>query len=172
MLISSSGIIDGIIQNRFGKFCDDADKLDNVPIRSIPIEWQDLPVATKTIAVVMQDYDAIPVCGFSWIHWLVANIPADESGLIENASREKSILIQGKNSLASKQICGEMSEEITNFYGGPRPPDQDHEYEITCYALDTVLDLQFGFRLNELLRKMRGHILESKSIYGKYPAKI
>ncbi len=118
----------------------------------------------------MQDYDAIPVCGFSWIHWSVANIPATISGLDENASRETPALLQGKNSLASKQICGDMPDELTNFYSGPRPPDQTHEYEITCYALDTELDLKPGFRLNELMRAMRGHILDSASIYGKYPA--
>ncbi len=120
----------------------------------------------------MQDYDAIPVCGFSWIHWTVANIPVTLDGLKENSSREMNQLIQGKNSLASKQICGEMPDATTCFYGGPRPPDKDHEYEITCYALDTEFDLKPGFRLNELLSKMRGHILESKTIYGKYSAEV
>ncbi len=49
MQISSTGIIDGIIQARFGKFCEETDKLNNVPIRSIPIAWGDLPIEQKQL---------------------------------------------------------------------------------------------------------------------------
>ncbi len=170
MKIISEGIVNGYIQDRFGKFAEESDKIQGVPMRSLPVAWSELPSGTQSIAVVMQDYDAVPVCGFSWIHWLVADVDPNQNGLVANASREKVDLIQGKSSLASKQLCGELPDGITNFYGGPRPPDKDHEYEITVYALDKKLGLQNGFRLNELLKAMRGHILESVSIHGMYRA--
>ncbi len=168
MILTSQGIEQGAIALRFGKFGEQ--KLEGVPTRSLPLEWSDLPEGTQSVVVIMQDYDAIPVCGFSWIHWTVADIDPSIKELPENASREDVTLIQGKNSLASKQICGELSDEITCFYGGPRPPDTDHEYEIKVYALDKVLGLKPGFRMNELLRAMRGHILDEATLYGIYPA--
>lgn len=168
MHLSSSGIINGTIEPRFGKFSDE--KFEGVPTLSLPVSWSDIPEGTKSLALVMQDYDAVPVCGFSWIHWLVADIDPTLSWLRENASRSDKSLIQWKNSLASKQICGDLSDEITCFYGWPRPPDKAHEYEVRVFALDTVLGLQAGFRLNELERAMRGHILDEEVIYGWYPA--
>lgn len=168
MRLFSSGIVNGYIEGRFGKFADDTDKIQGVPIRSIPVSWSDLPKDTKSLALVMQDYDAIPVCGFSWIHWTIANIDPSKNELSENASRDDLSLIQGKNSLASKQICGKMPENITNFYEGPQPPDKDHEYELTLFALDTKLDLSSGFMLNELIKAMRGRVLDPTSIYGTY----
>ena len=166
MQITSSGIINGSIQDKFGKFGDE--KIDGVPTRSLPITWENVPVGTKTLALIMQDYDAIPVCGFSWIHWLVADIDPHRNELAENASREDSTLIQGKNSQASKQICGNQPESITNFYSGPRPPDQAHEYEIILFALDTKLNLKNSFLMNELLKAMRGHILAQATLIGTY----
>lgn len=168
MNINSLGIKNGYISDRFGKFADAVDKINGVPIRSLPVTWSDLPAGTKVLAVIMQDYDAVPVCGFSWIHWLVADIDPMRSGLAENASREDKTLIQGRSSLASKPLCGDMGNEIIHFYGGPRPPDKDHEYEITVFALDEKLNLKPGFQLNELMRALRGHVLNSKSIYGHY----
>ncbi|MBI2099405.1 YbhB/YbcL family Raf kinase inhibitor-like protein [Candidatus Uhrbacteria bacterium] len=170
MRLFSAGIIDSYIEPKFGKFADETDKIQGVPSRSIPISWSDLPKNTKSLALIMQDYDAIPVCGFSWIHWTVANIDPPKNELLENASRNDASIIQGKNSLAPKQICGESPESITNFYGGPRPPDKNHEYEITLFALDTKLNLSTGFWLNELVKAMRGHILDSSPIYGIYRA--
>lgn len=42
--------------------------------KSFHIGWSDLPKDTKTIAILFYDYDAIPVCGFPWMHWSVENI--------------------------------------------------------------------------------------------------
>ncbi len=168
MIISSTGFVDGSIASRFGKYADATDMMQNIPIRSIPIAWSRIPVGTISLALVMLDHDAIPVCGFSWIHWTVLNIDPSRNELAENASRNDVDLIQGKNSLASRQVCGELLESVTNFYSGPRPPDKEHEYEITVYALDSMLNLRNGFWLNELLHLMHGHILDSASLYGVY----
>lgn len=168
MYLSSEGIINGYIQNKYGKYAHDNEKIQGVPTISLPIEWKDLPEGTKSLALVMQDYDAVPVCGFSWIHWLVADIEPQQGQLKENASREDKTLIQGKNSLASKQINGLLPANLTDFYSGPQPPDKDHEYEITLYALDTKLNLKTGFRLNELIKAIRQHTMESASLHGIY----
>jgi Raf kinase inhibitor-like YbhB/YbcL family protein len=88
----SPGIINNTIEKRFGKFS--SEKLEGVPTLSLPISWSHLPEGTKSLALIIQDYDAVPVCGFSWIHWLVSDIDPNLGGLRENASRLDINLIQ------------------------------------------------------------------------------
>lgn len=57
--LTSSGIVDGKIERRFGKFSDE--QLQGVPIRSLPVSWSGIPEGTKSLALVMQDYDAVPI---------------------------------------------------------------------------------------------------------------
>lgn len=109
--ITSSGIVDGKIERRFGKFSDEL--LQGVPIRSLPVSWPNLPVGTKSLVLVMQDYDAVPVGGFSWIRWLVADIDPSRGELPENASRTDASLVQGRNSLISRGL----GDDVTCFYG-------------------------------------------------------
>lgn len=48
------------------------------------------------------------------------------------------------------------------------PPDAKHIYEIHVYALDIIADLENGFFLNELHRKMEGHIIDQSILKGEY----
>ena len=50
------------------------------------------------------------------------------------------------------------------------PPDADHEYTLTVYALDCTLELEEGFYLNEMLRAMRGHVLAHARVSAMYRA--
>jgi len=114
----------------------------------------------------LEDKDAYPVTkGFAWIHWLVANLTKTE--LSKNESIAADNFVQGSNSWTSVQ-GGQQSREDSSFYGGMGPPDAPHIYEFHVYALDTVLDLKQGFLLNELYRKMDGHILGSFTLKGLY----
>ncbi|GMA69938.1 hypothetical protein GCM10025879_11840 [Leuconostoc litchii] len=49
---------------------------------------------------------------------------------------------------------------INQSYIGPMPPDKTHNYTLTVFALDTKLDLQNGFFLNELRSKSMTHVLD------------
>ncbi len=89
--------------------------------------------------------------GFVWIHWLAANITRTE--IRENESQTATDFIQGRNSWTSIQGGGQ-SAELSSYYGGMTPPDGPHMYELHVYALDQMLDLEKGFLLNELYRKM------------------
>ncbi len=142
------------------------------PNYSFNLGWEDLPKETKSLALVFTDHDAIPVCGFSWIHWTVANIDPNLNELEENASVTNKLL-EGVTSWASGILPEEIklnTEDATGF-GGCAPPDQPHLYTIDVYALDKMLDLQRGFYLNQLLKAMNGHILEHKSLSALYKTK-
>lgn len=165
-LLKSKGIIQGVIEDRFGIKSDEV--IQSVPQRSLPYEWEGAPEGTKSYAIVFQDYDNVPDEGFSWIHWLAADIPADVTSLEENASRTDSGLIQGTNSWSIPYGPYEgIDRDLTLHYGGPAP-ERKHEYETRIYALDTVLGLEPGFYYNELLRAMEGHVLAEAVIKGYY----
>ena len=63
---------------------------------------------------------------------------------------------------------GQQSRKESSYYGGMCPPDATHLYELHVFALDTKLQLENGFYLNELYKQMDGHILEQCTIKGTY----
>lgn len=165
MFVTSKGIIDGVIGDRFGghgtQFND-----HGMPTYSLPFKIEEAPERTVSFALVLEDKDAYPVTGgFVWIHWLAANITRTE--LHENESQTATDFVQGSNSWTSMQ-GGSQSRAQSSFYGGMMPPDRDHIYELHVYALDCTLDLAPGFLLNELHRAMDGHILDSYTLKGSY----
>lgn len=164
MKVTSEGIRNGIIADRFGKRgeCNEY----GMPIRSLPLTIQDAPAGTMSFAVFLEDKDAFPVSGgFSWVHWTAANIL--EPVLEENASQQSPDFVQGANSWMST-FGGSVPVEHCSCYGGMAPPNAPHVYEIHIYALDTVLDLKNGFYLNDLFAQMRGHVLAESTVLGEY----
>ncbi len=165
MIVTSTGIKDGIIDKKYGKFGEHFNE-NGMPIYSLPFKIENAPKTAVSYAVVLEDKDAYPVSGgFSWIHWTAANITRTE--ILENESQTATNFVQGVNSWTSMQ-GGQQSKELSSFYGGMAPPDAPHTYEIHVYALDTTLDLENGFFYNDLYKKMDGHILEQFTLKGTY----
>ena len=165
MQITSSGIHNGVIDDVYGGR-GEAFNANGMPTYSLPYRVSDYPKETVSFALVLEDKDAYPVTGgFVWIHWLAANITRDE--LKENESQSAHDFVQGANSWMSAQ-GGRQSRELSSFYGGMTPPNGDHMYELTVYALDTKLELENGFLLNELFWQMEGHILAQATVKGLY----
>ncbi|CAK7018163.1 YbhB/YbcL family Raf kinase inhibitor-like protein [Fusobacterium varium] len=162
MTLESSGIKNGNISAEYGTY---GDNIDGMPALSIPLRWKDVPKGTKSFVLVMEDYDAVPVSGFSWIHW-IALIPGDYTELKENASRNDSKILQGINSWVSSM--GGLDREKASFYGGPAPPDKKHTYTFRLYALDKEIKFDGTFYLNEVYKAMKGHILGSAELEGDY----
>ncbi len=145
-----------IIPKRYSKYTDEL--AQGNAIVSFPFSIEEAPAGTKTFAWSLVDYDSIPVCGFAYIHWVVANVPAAKTKIEADFSRIDSQHLHGKNSLVSKFLATDFSA-IENNYMGPYPPDKDHFYTLTVYALDKELDLADGFYMNDLLHQLEGHVL-------------
>lgn len=163
MKVTSKGITNGIIQDKYGKRGTQFNET-KIPTYSLPIKIENAPKGTVSFALVLEDKDAVPVCGFSWIHWIAANITKTE--IEENESILKKDFVQGLNSW-----CGavhNVDKELAIGYGGMTPPNAPHIYELHIFALDDKLDLKDGFYMNELYRAMDGHILEQATIKGCY----
>ena len=119
------------------------------------LTWDRPPDGSKELVLICDDPDAP---GGTWDHWIVYNLPPDESGLPEGLTKEiPGGGIQGKNSWRQ------------NRYGGPCPPKGPaHRYFFRLYAVDKKLDLQPGATKAEVEKAMEGHILAQGELMGKY----
>ena len=63
MKVTSFGIENGYWADRFGKHGTQFN-IHGTNNRSVPFSISDAPAGTKSFAVVLDDPDAIPVCGF------------------------------------------------------------------------------------------------------------
>ncbi len=109
------------------------------------IEFEHVPNETKTLALIMDDPDAMGAVGKVWVHWL------EYHGV-----NPTSPLISGKTDF----------DEIG--YGGPAPPDKRHTYVFKAYALDVKLDLNEGYSKQELEDAMKGHIIAEARLTGTF----
>lgn len=118
--------------------------------------WSNLPSKTQTIAIILSDEDAP---GGIFYHWVLFNIPANTSELIQDIKTLPPGTTIGKNSWNKKQ------------YNGPCPPKGSlHHYTFTLYALDKNLSLSTDTQA--LLMNMQGHILKKAMLkmgYSRWP---
>jgi len=108
------------------------------------LEFSSVPSEAKTLAIIMDDPDAMKAVGKVWVHWLTYHD-------VNNTAK-----IEGKTDF------GEIG------YGGPAPPDGRHTYIFKGYALDAVLDLKEGYSKQELEDAMKGHILAEAKLTGTF----
>ena len=165
MKVTSDGIIKGQIEKRFGGFGEQKN-CHGLGNYSLPFKVSDYPMGTACFALLFEDKDAFPVTGgFSWIHWTACNI---RKAVVRENESVSADFLQGVNSYISIQ-GGSLPRADCIGYCAPSPPDAPHIYELHVYALDAVLDLQNGFNMNEMFRKMEGHVLDKATIKGVYP---
>ncbi|KRN93699.1 YbhB/YbcL family Raf kinase inhibitor-like protein [Pediococcus stilesii] len=154
-------LLGGFLPDRFGKYAPEEYRLHNQPMRSFPIHISDLPRGTRALALTLIDYDAVPVAGFPWIHWIATDFDVSNE-IPENISNLGNGLVQGKNSNDSKFI--DLDDPVViNHYVGPTPPS-DHDYTLTVYALNNKTNLEPGFYLNELLKKVDSMAIDQATI--------
>lgn len=164
MQVTSKGIVDGIIGDKYG--VRGVDFIGDMPNYSLPLKIENAPEDTKVFAVVLIDHDAIPVAGFTWIHWAVTDLNRRE--LEDNAAVKDDDLIQGTNSWSSSLLAQPLTRMQAATYGGMVPPDKPHTYLLRVFALNEKTNLEKGFYLNELYAAMEGHILAKAELRGIY----
>ena len=152
MEVTSTGIFNGCFEDKYGKRS--KINIDGVPSLSIPFSIINAPSRTVSFAIILEDKDAIPVCGKTWIHWLAANIKT--TNIHENASQDNPHFVQGRNSWDK------------NMYGGMMPPDAPHKYDLKVYALEKFLELKNGFTKKELEKTMDGYVLKEFTLSAVY----
>ncbi|MGX4592387.1 YbhB/YbcL family Raf kinase inhibitor-like protein [Leuconostoc sp. JNUCC 76] len=149
----------GFIPDKYAKYAPVDYRTNDMPTTNFPVEISNTPAGTQSLSVSLIDYDAVPVCGFPWIHWLAANLPV--TNIPENLRATKRGTFGTNSTWHDVQKLGHPANASLNqSYIGPMPPDKAHNYTLTVFALDTKLDLQDGFFLNELRSKSMEHVLD------------
>lgn len=156
MTVTSAAIVDGALGLPYGAKGKQFVK-KTIPSLSPPLTVTNIPESTVALAITMIDPD-----GGDWIHWLVANIPVDDTTceIPENASIDW-----------PEEILQGINDFKTVGYGGPTPPSGVHRYIFTIYALSETLDLKAGFKLSRMQKLLTGKILAEAMIVGTYSRK-
>ena len=118
------------------------------------LEISEIPPNTKSLALIMDDPDAMGAVGKVWVHWVLWNLKPEISEIKENQIPPDTIL--------GKTDFGETT------YGGPAPPDKEHTYIFKLYALDDNLNLKEGASKSQLEEAMKNHIIAETKLEGKY----
>jgi Raf kinase inhibitor-like YbhB/YbcL family protein len=116
-----------------------------------PLEISGIPGETRSIALILEDPDAPQG---TYTHWLSWDIIGQDSIREDSAPG-----VQGLNS------------EGSMGYIPPDPPAGAHRYLFHVYALDHTLDLRPGSDRKSLETAMKGHILLSGTLMGRYEKK-
>ena len=139
--------------SEFSIVCSDFDDGDAIPEKfgykfkneEPNISFNRPPPSTTTLALIMDDPDAMKAVGKIWLHWLSYHNVTDPNSKIEG-----------------KTDFGEIG------YGGPAPPDGRHTYVFKGYALGISLNLKEGYSKQELEDAMKGHIVAEAKLTGTY----
>jgi Raf kinase inhibitor-like YbhB/YbcL family protein len=121
-----------------------------------PLVVEGVPKDAESLALVVDDPDAVEPAGKVWDHWTVWNIPPETTSIPEAWDPTKAGAREGRNDY----------DEIG--YGGPNPPDREHTYRFVLYALDTDFDLRPGAPKEELEETIAGHVVGEAHLRGTY----
>jgi len=121
-----------------------------------PLSIKGVPKGAQSLALVMDDPDAIKPAGKIWDHWVVWNMPETATEIAEGEEPEG---VHGRGTRGGLE------------YQGPCPPDARHTYFFKLYALDAKLSLKEGATKLDLEQAMAGHILSQSELTGTYERK-
>ena len=121
---------------------------------SPPLKISGISENTKSIALIMDDPDAMGAVGKIWVHWIVWNIEPKNTEFKENSIPPD--CIEGETDF------GEIG------YGGPAPPDKEHTYIFKLYELNQKLSAKKGSTKKEIEIAMKNHIIGEAMLQGRY----
>ncbi len=119
-----------------------------------PLEIENVPSETKSLALIVDDLDAPRK---TFVHWILWNIDPDVRELKENSVPKGAV--QGTNDFKKRS------------YGGPCPPSRTHRYVFQLFALNVRLDLGANSTAVELQNAMKGHVIAKTQLTGLYGRK-
>ena len=128
--------------------------------QSPPVSITGLPDGSSHIAIIMDDPDAKPVAGKTWVHWNVFNIEVEGNNYSIDAAKKPEGLI-GKNSGGSG-------------YGGMCPPNGKHTYRLAAFALKEAVKVKASgwggkaYTIEKFEKDFKASILAKAVITGDF----
>ena len=119
-----------------------------------PLTVSGIPEGVKSLALIMDDPDAMGAVGKVWVHWVVWDMLASDGILTTQGNA---------NSYGTTDFG-------TVGYGGPAPPDKKHTYVFKLYALDLERIANVGevSTKDGIEKAMEGHIVDQATLTGTY----
>tara|TARA_B100001245_G_C22644612_1_gene316807 strand:- start:14 stop:553 length:540 start_codon:yes stop_codon:yes gene_type:complete len=128
------------------------------------LECEDIPKNTVSLTIIVDDPDAKKVPkklggqGKIWVHWTIWNLAVTHGNLPDS---------KPSMGLGPDTVSGMTSFQRTG-YDGPAPPDKEHTYRFSIFALDTKLSLDSKATKTDLMKAMKGHILDQDTLLGTF----
>jgi Raf kinase inhibitor-like YbhB/YbcL family protein len=127
------------------------------PDLSPPLAWTAPPAGTAAFALVCEDPDAPRGL---WAHWVLWNVPATATALPEGVKADEVLADGGRH--------GRNDFDKLGHNGPCPPPGAPHRYVFRLYALDAKPALAPGATRQALLDALRGHVLGTAELTGRY----
>ena len=120
-----------------------------------PLKWAGVPEGCQSLALIVDDPDAPDPKApkMVYVHWVLYNLPPGAGGVGEK--------------LPAGTLEG-LNDWKRTGYGGPMPPIGRHRYFFKLYALDVELPDLGEPTKEELLKAMKGHVLDETVLMGTY----
>jgi Raf kinase inhibitor-like YbhB/YbcL family protein len=127
---------------------------------SPPLTWTGVPKEAKELALICDDPDAPRPQ--PWVHWVIYGMAPSVSGLPEGVPAGPRV--QNPPALQGKNTGNKIG------YNGPMPPPGHgvHHYHFKVYALDAELKLAPGLTKDELLKRIKPHVIAEGELVGTY----
>jgi Raf kinase inhibitor-like YbhB/YbcL family protein len=149
--LRSSSFTADTIPNRYSS-CKGEDDI------SPELSWKAPPERTQSFALIVTDNDS--PFGFNFVHWVLYDIPSDKRELQEGITKQEQLPDGSRQGHNDDDKIG---------YMGPCPPGHSaHRYVFDLYALDTKLNLPPGASKKQVVKAMKGHILASGELVGRF----
>ena len=122
------------------------------------LSWGPPPEGTQSLALIVIDKDS-PLW-FNFVHWVLYDLPPDKRELPEGIAKRGELRDGSRQGNNGFDKIG---------YAGPCPPGHSpHRYLFDLYALNTRLNLPAAVSKSQVEKAMKGHVLASGEIVGKY----
>jgi Raf kinase inhibitor-like YbhB/YbcL family protein len=127
------------------------------------LQWDITSPEIKSFALIIEDYDAIALVGYPYVHWNVFNIPADTRQIAEGATLR---------AMPAGSVEG-VNDDGLRKYSGPCPPEGTgtHHYFFALYALnkaDLGVNANRSVKRSEFEKQYASAIIQKVEVTGTY----
>lgn len=118
-----------------------------------PLEWDGVPDGTKSLALVVDDPDAV---GGRYVHWVITGIPPSATGIADGGAPEGATVSANSGDKAA--------------YLGPCPPAGTgvHHYRFRLFALDESVKADAGTPASDVEATIGATAIDEARLVGTY----
>jgi Raf kinase inhibitor-like YbhB/YbcL family protein len=123
-----------------------------------PLEISGVPEEAGALLLIMDDPEAEPVAGHVWDHWMVFDIDPNTTRIPEGWEPEDAVEA--------------YNDFVERGWGGPAPPEGDHDYYFKLFALADTVGYPPAIRKARIgsVLALETEILAQTQLVGEYDA--